>query len=165
MTKKAFSVGSVSVSGKTIGGAVLSMVVIGGSTVVYGAWSSSGSGPSQAQSISAQTVTLSAPAGAADLYPGSTGAVHFKVFNPNPYAVKITGATFGAVTSSDASACPASHITTTNQSNLELTLPANATSAPLSISGAVTLASAAPDGCQNRTFSVNTNVSGVQVVS
>ena len=148
---------------KTIGGAVLSMSVIGGATIVYGAWSTDGGGSTRASSRTAQPVTLAVSSGTADLYPGANGAVYFTVTNPNPYPIRITGATFGTVTSSDGTACPASNVTTTDRSGLALDVGANATSATLSIGSAVTMLSTAPDGCQNKTFTIATTVVGNQV--
>ncbi len=140
------------------------MIVIGGATVGYGAWTSSGSGPVEARSIGAQAVTLTAAAGAADLYPGASGAVYFRVTNNNPYPIRIKAANFGTVTSSDSTACPADNVSTTNMTGLALDVAANSTSTTLTIAGAVTLASGAPDGCQNKTFTIATTVTGVQTV-
>ena len=149
---------------KTVGGGILSMVVIGGATIGYGAWSTTGSGEVQARSLAAQNVTLTATAGTSDLYPGASGAVYFTVTNNNPYPVEIRTATFGTVTSSNGTACPANNITTHDKTGLVLEVAANATSPTLSIAGAVTLASGAPDGCQSRTFTISTTVTGVQKV-
>jgi len=71
--------------------------------------------------------------------------------------------TAGSVTSSAPGACPASNLTVADTTGLALDVAANATSGSLSISDVVTLASAAPDGCQGVTFTVAVTLVGSQV--
>jgi hypothetical protein len=138
-------------------------VVLGGGTIAYGAWSASGSGSSQAKSVTAVALTVSVATGTADLYPGGSGAVYFTVNNTNPYGVSLTDADFGAVTSSDEVNCPAANITVNDKTGLSLSVGANTTSATLSIANAVTMSSAALDGCQGKTFTIATTLTGTSV--
>lgn len=137
-------------------------VLVAGAGAGYAAWSTNGAGSVQARSAAPQTVTLNVAAGAADLYPGSSGAVSFTVNNPNPYAITLSTLTFGTVTSSDQTACPATNITTTNKTGLSLSVPANSSSTTLTVQAAVAMAASAPDGCQGRTFTIATTATGTQ---
>lgn len=144
--------------------------VVIGTTVVLTAglavalWTSNGSGSGTARSLSAQTVTVNATTGAADLYPGFAGGdAHFTLTNANPYAIQFTDMTSGAITSSNPGACPASNLTVAPSSGLTLNVAANTTSGAQSIADVVTLASAAPDGCQGVTFTIALSLTGTQV--
>jgi hypothetical protein len=139
------------------------VLVLGGGTLAYGAWSASGTGSSQAKSVTAVALTVSVATGTADLYPGGSGAVYFTVTNTNPYGVSLTAANFGAVTSSDEVNCPAANITVNNKTGLSLSVGANTTSGTLSIANAVTMAAGALDGCQGKTFTIATTLTGTSV--
>ena len=82
--------------------------------------------------------------------------------NPNSYPITLHAATFGTVTSDDPTACPASNITTNNKTGLSIAVPAGSNGTAVSIPGAVQLASSAPNGCQGRTFTIATTVTGTQ---
>ncbi len=132
--------------------------------VAFATWTADGTGSGTARARTAQTITVNATTGTADLYPGFTqGDVHFILTNTNPYPVQFTSMTPGAITSSAPVACPASNLTVAPASSLGLDVGANATSGSLSIDGVVTLASAAPDGCQGVTFTVAVSLTGSQV--
>ncbi len=143
--------------------ATVGVALIGAGGIAYSLWSTAGVGPGQAGALTAQSITVTAAAGAADLYPGGTaGAVHFTLTNPNPYPVTFTSMSAGTVTSSDPVACPASNVTVAGATGLSLTVGANATSSPQSIAGVVSMALAAPDGCQAKTFTVALTLAGSQ---
>jgi len=141
-------------------------VIVGGIAVggtAYALWSSTGTGTGRAATLSAQTVTVTAVTGTADLYPGASGKLSFTLTNTNPYPVTFTAMTPGTITSSNAAQCPSSNLTVaTFASGLSLTVAANSTSGTLSIPAAATLALAAPDGCQNKTFDVVLTLTGTQ---
>jgi hypothetical protein len=143
-------------------------VALTGSTVAVGGmafalWSATGSGPGRAQAITAGTITVAAATGTADLYPGfSDGDLYFTLTNPNPYAVTITAMTPGTVTSGNVGACPSSNVTVDSATGLSLVVPANTTSATVSIPDVVNMVSAAPDGCQGVAFTVALSVTGTQ---
>jgi hypothetical protein len=125
-------------------------------SVAFAAWTSTGSGSGRAKSLSAQNSTVTARTGAADLYPGFTnGDLYFTVNNPNPYDVTFTSATFGAVTSSDTTACPSSNVTVdASASDLSLTVPAGSAGTDLQIDDVVNMLADAPNGCQDKTFEI-----------
>jgi hypothetical protein len=125
-------------------------------SVAFAAWTSTGSGSGRAKSLSAQNSTVTARTGAADLYPGFTdGDLYFTVNNPNPYDVTFTSATFDAVTSFDTAACPSANVTVdASAAGLSLTVPANSTGTDLKIDNVVSMASGAPNGCQDMTFDI-----------
>ena len=90
--------------------AILGLALTAGISVAL--WTSSGTGSGRARTLTAQTITVNAATGSADLYPGfSGGDLHFTMTNPNPYGVVFTSMAPGAVTSSDPTNCPASNLT------------------------------------------------------
>jgi hypothetical protein len=138
-------------------------VVLTGGGIAAALWSANGSGPGQAKALSAQSLTVTAATGAADLYPGFTGGdVFFTITNPNPYPVTFTSMTAGTVTSSNPAACPSTNVSVANASGLSLAAAASSTSGTQSIANVVTMAAGAPDGCQGATFTINLTLSGSQ---
>jgi hypothetical protein len=132
--------------------------------MAWAAWSAGGSGSGRSASLTAQTITVTAVTGTADLYPGfQNGDVYFTLTNPNPYPVRFTDMVSGTVTSSDTTNCPSSNVTVdASASGLALDVGANATSATLSIADVVNMASNAPDGCQGKTFNIVLTLTGTQ---
>ena len=146
-----------------LGIAIIGLVAGG---VALAAWSSSPTGTGRSGARTAIELTVTAVNGTADLYPGTTqGEVFFTLTNPNPYPVVFTSmAPAGAVTNtnaSDATACPASHVTVSSATGLSLTVAANSTSGTLSIPDVVSMALAAPDGCQGKSFEIPMTLTGV----
>jgi hypothetical protein len=132
--------------------------------VAFATWTANGSGSANARARTAQTISVTATTGTADLYPGFTqGDLFFTLTNANPYAVQFTSMTPGAITSSAPGACPASNLTVASASGLALDVAANATSSTLSVADVVSLAAGAPDGCQGVTFTVAVSMVGSQV--
>ncbi len=123
--------------------------------IVFAAWTSNGTGSGRAKSKSAAALTITARTGTADLYPGFTGGdVYFTIANPNDYDVTYTAATFGAVTSSDTTACPSLNVVTLPAAVVNFTVPAGSTGTDFKIDDVVTMLPTAPDGCQNKTFNI-----------
>jgi len=146
---------------------IVAMAIVGvtltGGGIAAALWSANGSGPGQAKALSAQSLTVTAATGAADLYPGFTGGdVFFTITNPNPYPVTFTSMTAGTVTSSNPAACPSTNVSVANASGLSLAAAASSTSGTQSIANVVTMAAGAPDGCQGATFTINLTLSGSQ---
>lgn len=143
-----------------VAGIVAALLLGGG--VAAALWSATGVGTGSAKATSAQSLTVNAATGTADLYPGFTGGdVFFTVTNPNPYPVTFTAMTPGTVTSS-AVGCSASLVTVASATGLSISVPANSTSSAQSIADVVTLDSSAPDACQGATFSLALTLSGAQ---
>lgn len=147
---------------KFVSMAVVAVVLAGGG-IAAALWSANGSGPGQAKALSAQSLTVTAATGAADLYPGFNGGdVFFTITNPNPYPVTFTSMTAGTITSSNPAACPSSNVTVANATGLALAAAASSTSGIQSIGNVVTMAAGAPDGCQGATFTISLTLSGSQ---
>ena len=143
--------------------AVIALTVLLTAGLAVALWSANGTGSGNARALTAQTVTVNATTGTADLYPGFTGGdVHFTLTNTNPYPVTFDAMTPGAITSSAPGACPASNVTAASATGLSLPVGANATSGAQSISNVVTMAAAAPDGCQGVTFTIALTLTGSQ---
>jgi hypothetical protein len=143
--------------------AAIFLFVAATSGVAAALWSAAGSGSGQARSISALTLTVTASAGTADLYPGFTqGDLHFTIDNPNPYPVTFTSFTESGITSSDNNACPASNVTVNDSGAISLVSGANALAAAGTITDVVAMAGAAPNGCQNKVFTITLTLAGSQ---
>jgi hypothetical protein len=139
------------------------MAVIIGGGVAYAAWTAGGTGSGAAKAATAQPLVVTAGTTTADLYPGFTqGDVFLKVANPNPYAVNITSLTPGTITTSSGT-CAASNITVAPATGLSINVPAGATAAAVTVPNIVSMIAAAPDACQNVTFTITVSVAGVQV--
>jgi len=143
--------------------AAITAVVAGGGAA-FALWSANGTGSGQATALTAQSITVTAAAGPATLYPGATdGDVTFTLTNPNPYPVQLTAMTAGTITSSNPTNCPAVNVTVDAAIGLALNLAAGATSGTLAIADVVNMASAAPDGCQGVAFTIALTLTGSQV--
>jgi hypothetical protein len=142
---------------------VAGVVAVAAAGTAYALWSATGSGPGRAQALTAQSITVTAATGAADLFPGfSDGDVHFTLTNPNPYPVTFTSMTAGTITSSNQAACAASLLTVDPASGLALAVGAGQTTGNQSIADVVTLDATAPDGCQGVSFTIQLTLSGTQ---
>ena len=137
-------------------------VSVGG--LALASWGATGTGSGRASSLSAQSLTVSAATGAADLYPGfNDGDLYFTINNTNPYPVRFTSMSAGSVTSNDTSACPSSNVTIDpTATGFTLDVAANSTSGTLTIPNVVNMSAAAPDGCQGKFFTIVVTLSGAQ---
>lgn len=141
-----------------LGGAGTVLVaMIGG--VAYAAWSVSATGSSRATSGTPVAGVVAVATPTASLYPGGSTGLFFTVTNPNSFPVTYTAQSYGTVTVDDATACPAGNVTVAN-TTVSISLAAGGTSTVQSPAGAITMASTAPDGCQGRTFTVATTLTG-----
>jgi hypothetical protein len=155
---------------KTIITASATLALAGiGMGAAFAVWSANGSGTAAAaakvaQSLTVTAVTPSGPSGAS-LYPGGpAGQVYVSITNPNPYAVTITGFTWGTPVSTNTTACPNSNISLDPgaPTTASLPVPAGGTLSAVQINGVLDLNHAAPDGCQGVAFDVPLTVTGVQ---
>ena len=146
--------------------AALALVTAGAVTaggLAFANWSATGSGSGNAKALTAQSVTVTAATGAADLYPGFLdGDVRFTLSNPNPYPITFTAATPGAITSSDPTNCPSSNITVDSATGLSLAVAGNASNVASSIADIVNMGAGAGDGCQGVTFTIALTLTGTQ---
>lgn len=148
---------------RTVVVALFLLALIGGG-IATAAWLVSGTGAVTSQAASAVNLTVSAGTPTASLYPGASGGVVANVTNPNPFPVRVTSASFGAVTVSPLSGrvCAAGSITTSGPVTLAspVLLPANSGATTVTIPNAVTMSSNADDGCQGATFSIQVTLTG-----
>jgi hypothetical protein len=142
-------------------GVAAGVVAAGG--IAYAMWSATSTGAGNATALSAQTITVTAATGAADLYPGFTaGDVYFTVTNPNPYPVTFTSMAAGTITSSSPTLCPASNVTVATPA-ISIASAVGDTNVAKSIADVVTMLGTAPDACQGVTFSIGLTLTGSQV--
>jgi len=145
-----------------VGAALFSVGTVGTAAAF---WSATGSGEGQARSISAVQLTITAATGAADLFPGFTGGdVFFTVNNSNPYPVTFTAYSGATIVSSDPTNCPNANVSVAASGTVapSLVVGANASGVAGSIPDIVSMATTAPDGCQNKTFTVTLTLTGSQ---
>lgn len=139
--------------------AATAAVALGGG-IAFAVWTVQGSGTGSGAASVAQslTITASTPTGSgASLYPGGpAGPVDFYVNNPNPFAVTITGITWGTPTSGSTSSCANSNISLDSNAptTVSLNVAANAASGPFVVPGVLDLAHSAGNGCQGVTFNI-----------
>ena len=148
--------------------ASVAAVGIGGG-VALAVWTVGGSGSGSAAATVANNLTVTAltPSGAAaSLYPGGPAAsVYFQVANPNPFAVTITGLTWGTPTSNNTASCPSSTVSidANAPTTASISIPANATAGvAYQIPGVLDMAHTAPDGCEGVSFNVPVTISATQ---
>ena len=151
------------------------LALVWGGGVAYAYWAATGTGTATAGSATALPLGVSAvTTPTATLYPGKTEDLGLLLSNANPYPVSLTKLTAATVASSDPAACPASNIVLPAAVTAALatggytlpapiSVPAGATATSASLSGFLTLAATAPDGCQAKAFTVSLSFSGAQV--
>jgi hypothetical protein len=136
------------------------------SSIIFAAWSTSGSGTGYAKAGSASALSIgdASASTSADLYPGATGAVKLKVTNSNNFPVRVTAVTkqaAGSITSDKGAACnAATGVTFTDQTGQTLDVGANAT-ATFTLANAVSMSNASDNTCQGAVFSIPVDVTGI----
>jgi hypothetical protein len=139
-----------------------------GAGVAVAAWSASGSGSGSGAATVAQSLVVSpvTPAGAgASMYPGGpAGPVFFNIQNPNPYAVTITGVSWGSPTSTNTSSCASTNVSLDAgaPTTVSISIPAASTASDVQINGVLDLAHSAGNGCQAVAFDIPMTVTGAQ---
>jgi hypothetical protein len=151
-----------------IGIAATMAAVALGCGVAVAVWSVSGSGSGAGAGTVAQSlvVTPVTPSGAgASLYPGGpAGPVFVTITNPNPFAVTVTGFSWGTPTSTNTSSCPSSNVTLDANAPTtgSISIAAGQTDSDVQINGVLDLAHSAPNGCQGVAFDAALTVTGTQ---
>lgn len=152
-----------------IGAAAGVGALVTGAGISYAVWTLGGSGAGSGAATVANSLTVTAltPTGAAaTLYPGGPASgVYFQVANPNPFAVTITGITWGTPTSLNTTACPNSSISLDAgaPTTVSISIPANATAGTAyEVPGVLDLAHTALNGCQGVGFDIPMTVTATQ---
>ena len=141
------------------------LLVVG---LVYAAWTTNGSGSaySKAGTASALTTVDVSASTTATLYPSGTGDVLIKISNPNPYPVTVTGVTGSGTITADAthSGCTTTGVTFTDQTGLNIVVPAKVGATPGStqstLTGAAAMSNASLNACQGAVFTIPVNLTG-----
>ena len=141
------------------------IVVLVLSSIVFAAWSTSGSGTGYAKAGTASALVIgdASASTTADLYPGATGSVKLMVTNNNSFPVRVTYVSkqAGTITSNKGAACDASTgVTFTNQTGQTLDVAANATQT-FTLANAVSMTNASDNTCQGAVFSIPVDVTGI----
>jgi hypothetical protein len=140
-----------------------------GSGAALAAWTvgGSGSGAGAATVANSLVVTPITPSGpAATLYPGGpAGPAYFTVANPNPFAVTITGLSWGTPVSTNTANCASANISLdpSAPTTVSIPIPANATAGTAyPINGVLDLAHSAPVGCEGVSFAIPVTITATQ---
>jgi hypothetical protein len=140
-----------------------------GTGVAFAVWTVGGSGSGSGAATIANSLTITAltPTGAAaSLYPGGpAGSVYFQVANPNPFAVTITGLSWGTPISTNTTSCPSANISLDAgaPTTVSISIPANTPAgAAYQIPGVLDMAHSAPNGCQGVAFDIPVTVTATQ---
>lgn len=143
-----------------IGIATTTAALLAGSLIAAGVWTLSGSGSGSGAATVAQNLTFNAvtPSGAeASMYPGGpAGPVQFTVTNNNPFAVTITGVTWGTPVSQNTSACASANVSLdpSAPTTVSISIPANSTTTTATVNGVLDLAHSAGNGCEGVGFNI-----------
>ena len=147
------------ISARAVSVSTVGAVLVAGGGLAYAAWSVTAAGSSAATSSTALAGVVSVATPVGTLHPGGTTSVAFTVTNPNSFPVTYTAADFGAIPVDNATLCPVSNVSITDQA-VSIALAAGATSSVVTPAGAISMIAGAPDGCQGRTFTVATTLTG-----
>jgi len=142
---------------RTTAAGVATLAILG-TGIAFAAWTSTGTGQGTADARSA--VNLNVTVGnAAGLYPTGSNTATFTVTNPNPYAVKLSGADAATnfVADGSHSACNVSSLSGAAQSLTDV-IPAGGTSASHTVT--IAMDNTANDSCQGATFTFDLTVHG-----
>lgn len=152
-----------------IGIAAATAAVGAGSGIALAAWTVSGTGSGGAAATVANNLVITAvtPTGsAATLFPGGpASAVDMTIANPNPFAVTITGWSWGTPVSGNTSQCANTNISVDPNAptTASISIPANATAGTVYVvPGVLDLAHSAGNGCQGLSFSVPVTATATQ---
>jgi hypothetical protein len=135
-------------------------VVLGlGSGAAYAFWSSGGSGTGSASVGKVSPVVVAEATGTVStpLFPGASGEVVLGVANPNPYPVTLVGVVGnGPITpdSAHTAGCTTTGVTFSNQTTLDIAIPADQADYPVDLSGAASMSASSSTGCQGATFEI-----------
>ena len=140
--------------------AFLAVSFAGGAAFAY--FRSAGGGSGGATTGRPISVTITASASPADLFPGNAGTVKFTLTNNNAFTAHFTSVTAASVTSSNQTNCAAANVQVAalpyTISNLSVS--PGQTTGTNTISGLISMASGAPSACQGVSFSVSLTLSG-----
>ena len=148
--------------------AVATAAVAAGTGIGFAVWTTTGAGSGAGGATVAQSLVVTAvvPGSSGEsLYPGGpAGWVYLTVQNPNPFAVTVSGLSWGTPASTNPSACPSANISLDAGAPTSVSVPvgANTTSGALQINNVLDLSHAAPNGCQGVAFTVPVTVTATQ---
>ena len=123
----------------------------GGAAFAYFTSSGSGSGTATVAGAPSPVTIATNATPATPLQPGGTGDLVITATNPNPYAVQVTALTIGTVTGCTT---PAVSLVTPSGNYLPFTIPPNASSQRLVITGSLKMGVGASNDCQGASLTV-----------
>jgi len=143
--------------------------IIATAGIALAVWTVTGSGQGGAAATVSKsliiTPTLPANPSIQPIYPGGpAGPVFYLVSNPNPFAITVTGISYGTPVSNNATTCPSSNVSIDASAPTTFSTPvaANASNWAFAIPGVLDMSHSAPDGCQGVTFTVPITLTAAQ---
>jgi hypothetical protein len=129
-----------------------------GTGIAFAAWTSTGTGSGSADATSAVDLAVSV-GNASGLYPTGSKTATFTVTNPNPYAVKLTGADAATAFGVDSghSGCNLTSLSSAAQSLTDV-IAAGGTSPSHTVT--ISMDNTANDACQGASFTFDLTVHG-----
>ena len=128
-----------------------------GVKAAHGYWTAVGVASGSAQTGTATVSVVASTVPGSPLYPGGSGTVRVSINNPNPFVMQLTAIT-GAGTVSATPSCSPTGVTFTDQTGLNISLPANTTTV-VDRTNAASMSNASANGCQGATFTIPVSIS------
>jgi hypothetical protein len=133
-----------------------------GSGAAYAYFTASGHGTGSGTTGSMQKVTISSTTATptSKLEPGGTAEVTLEVTNPNDFSVTLVSVVGSGSIYADSGhpGCTTTGVTFTDQTSLDTTISADATTT-VDLPGAAAMSTASSAGCQGATFSIPVTIS------
>jgi hypothetical protein len=136
---------------------LLTLGLLAGSAYAYFRSSGAGFGSGSTGALAAVTVVATTSTANTPLLPGGgPGDVILHVDNPNAFAVTLVRVTGNGTITADAGhpSCTTTGVTFTDQTNLQVGIPASNASFQVDLAAAASMNLASSNGCQGATFSI-----------
>ena len=148
-------------SPKSVAVFAAAVLVIASGSAAYAAWNASGTGNGTAEATTAKALTVTEVDNGADLYPGASTSVSFKITNTNPYPVQVTNAVVSVdKVTSPASQCTKADVTAVGSVAVDSGVIEPGANSTVTVPSAISMVADANNDCQNATFDFVVAITG-----